>query len=116
MVPVLNSTQGGPLPIVSMGTTYLGLTRKGHGVATGDPENLYPTGTRNYARMAPADDAQAAAAALYAQGLGVQRPYVLHHDDAWGIRARSRAGRGGRRDGRTAPPQAAVPGGNALTA
>jgi branched-chain amino acid transport system substrate-binding protein len=85
MVPVLNSTQGGPLPIVSMGTTYLGLTRKGPGVATGDPENLYPTGTRNYARMAPADDAQAAAAALYAQGLGVQRPYVLHHDDAWGI-------------------------------
>jgi branched-chain amino acid transport system substrate-binding protein len=85
MVPVLNSARGGPLPIVSMGTTYLGLTRKGPGVATGDPESLYPTGRRSYARMAPADDAQAAAAALYAQGLGVHRPYVLHHDDAWGI-------------------------------
>jgi branched-chain amino acid transport system substrate-binding protein len=85
MVPVLNSARGGPLPIVSMGTTYLGLTRKGPGVATGDPENLYPTGRRSYARMAPADDAQAAAAAMYAQGLGVHRPYMLHHDDAWGI-------------------------------
>jgi branched-chain amino acid transport system substrate-binding protein len=85
MVPVLNGAHGGPLPIVSMGTTYLGLTRDGPGVATGEPENLYPTGTRNYARMAPADDAQAAAAALYAQGLGVHRPYVLHHADAWGI-------------------------------
>src|SRR5919197_4831768 len=85
MVPVLNRARGGPVPMVSMGTTYLGLTRKGPGVASGDPEDLYPTGTRNYARMAPADDAQAAAGALYAQGLGVRRPYILHHDDVWGI-------------------------------
>jgi branched-chain amino acid transport system substrate-binding protein len=85
MVPVLNATRGGPVPIVSMGTTYLGLTREGPGVATGDPGDLYPTGTRNYARMAPADDAQAAAGALYARGLGVHRVYVLHHDEAWGI-------------------------------
>jgi branched-chain amino acid transport system substrate-binding protein len=84
MVPVLNRARGGAVPLVSMGTTYLGLTRKGPGVVKGDPEALYPTGTRNYARMAPADDAQAAAAALYAQGLDVRRPYVLHHDDAWG--------------------------------
>lgn len=85
MVPVLNRARGGPLAIVSMSNTYLGLTRKGPGVAAGDPEGLYPTGTRNYARMSPADDAQGAAGALYAQGLGVRRPYVLHHDEAWGI-------------------------------
>jgi branched-chain amino acid transport system substrate-binding protein len=85
MVPVLNRAQGGPLAIVSMSNTYLGLTREGPGVVDGDPDDLYPTGTRNYARMAPADDAQGAAGALYAQGLGVHRPFVLHHDEAWGI-------------------------------
>jgi branched-chain amino acid transport system substrate-binding protein len=87
MVPVLNRARGGPVPVVSMGNTYLGLTREGPGVAPGDPEALYPTGKRNYARMAPADDAQAAAMALYAQGLGVGRPFVLHHDEAYGIGA-----------------------------
>jgi branched-chain amino acid transport system substrate-binding protein len=85
MVPVLNRAQGGALAIVSMSNTYLGLTREGPGVVDGDPDDLYPTGTRNYARMAPADDAPGAAGALYAQGLGVQRPFVLHHDEAWGI-------------------------------
>ena len=84
MMPFLNRAPGGPLAIVSMSNTYLGLTRKGPGVASGDPDRLYPTGARNYARMAPADDVLGAAAALYAQRLGVHRPYVLHHDEAYG--------------------------------
>jgi branched-chain amino acid transport system substrate-binding protein len=85
MIPVLHRARGGPVPVVSMSATYLGLTRKGPGVASGDPERLYPAGARNFARIVPADDAQAAAGALYASGLGVRRPYVLHHDQAWGI-------------------------------
>jgi branched-chain amino acid transport system substrate-binding protein len=85
MIPVLNGARGGPVPIISMSNTYLGLTRHGPGVVDGDPEDLYPTGTRNYARMAPADDVQGAVGALYAQGLGVRRPYVLHDDDIWGV-------------------------------
>jgi branched-chain amino acid transport system substrate-binding protein len=85
MVPVANGAPGGPLPVVSMSNTYLGLTRSGPGVAAGDPDELYPTGERSFVRMPPADDLQAAASALYGQRLGVRRPYVLHNDEVWGV-------------------------------
>ena len=84
-LPIVNRAPGGPLPVISMSNTYLGLTRAGPGVAKGHPDALYPTGEHNFVRMAPADDLQGAAGALYAQRLGVRRPYVLHHDEAWGI-------------------------------
>jgi branched-chain amino acid transport system substrate-binding protein len=85
MVPVANRAPGGPLPVISMSTTYLGLTRSGPGVAASDPDALYPTGERSFVRMPPADDLQAAASVLYAQRLGVRRPYVLHNDEVWGV-------------------------------
>jgi branched-chain amino acid transport system substrate-binding protein len=85
MLPTLNRASGGALPIISMSNTYLGLTRAGPGVAKGDPEALYPTGEHSFVRMAPADDLQGAAGALYARRLGVRRPYVLHHDETWGV-------------------------------
>jgi branched-chain amino acid transport system substrate-binding protein len=84
MLPIANRAPGGPLAIVSMSNTYLGLTRGGPGVAEGDPDGLYPTGKRSFVRLAPDDDLQGAASALYAQRLGVRRPYVLHHDGFWG--------------------------------
>ena len=74
MLPVTNRAPGGPLAVVSMSNTYLGLTRGGPGVAEGDPDGLYPTGERSFVRLAPDDDLQGAAAALYAQRLGVRRP------------------------------------------
>jgi branched-chain amino acid transport system substrate-binding protein len=85
MLPIANRAPGGPLPVISMSTTYLGLTRAGPGVAKGHPDAFYPTGEHSFVRMAPADDLQGAASALYAQRLGVRRPYVLHHDETWGI-------------------------------
>jgi branched-chain amino acid transport system substrate-binding protein len=85
MLPTLNRAPGGALPVISMSNTYLGLTRAGPGVAKGHPDALYPTGEHSFVRMAPADDLQGAAGALYAQRLGVRRPYVLHHDEAWGV-------------------------------
>jgi branched-chain amino acid transport system substrate-binding protein len=85
MLPIVNRAPGGPLPVISMSNTYLGLTRAGPGVAEGHPDALYPTGEHSFVRMAPADDLQGAAGALYAQRLGVRRPYVLHHDEAWGV-------------------------------
>jgi branched-chain amino acid transport system substrate-binding protein len=85
MLPTLNRAPGGALPIISMSNTYLGLTRAGPGVAKGDPDRLYPTGEHSFVRMAPADDLQGAASALYARRLGVRRPYVLHHDETWGV-------------------------------
>ena len=85
MLPILNRSPDGAVPVISMSNTYLGLTRAGPGVAKGHPDAFYPTGQHNFVRMAPADDLQGAASALYAQRLGVRRPYVLHHDEAWGV-------------------------------
>jgi branched-chain amino acid transport system substrate-binding protein len=85
MLPILNAARDGSLPVISMSNTYLGLTRAGPGVAKGHPAELYPTGERSFVRMAPADDLQGAASALYAQRLGVRRPYLLHHDEQWGV-------------------------------
>jgi branched-chain amino acid transport system substrate-binding protein len=84
MLPVANRASGGPLAVISMSNTYLGLTRGGPGVTEGDPEVLYPTGARSFVRLAPDDDLQGAASALYARRLGVRRAYVLHHDGFWG--------------------------------
>jgi branched-chain amino acid transport system substrate-binding protein len=85
MLPILNGARDGSLPVISMSNTYLGLTRAGPGVAKGHPDEFYPTGEHSFVRMAPADDLQGAASALYAQRLGVRRPYLLHHDETWGI-------------------------------
>jgi branched-chain amino acid transport system substrate-binding protein len=85
MLPILNGARDGSLPVISMSNTYLGLTRAGPGVVKGHPDEFYPTGEHSFVRMAPADDLQGAASALYAQRLGVRRPYLLHHDETWGI-------------------------------
>jgi branched-chain amino acid transport system substrate-binding protein len=76
-IPILNRAAGGPVPIVSPSTTYVGLTR---GVRSGKPNEpgvYYPTGQRNYVRVLPADDVQAAADAIVARRLGVRRVYAL---------------------------------------
>jgi branched-chain amino acid transport system substrate-binding protein len=84
MIAPLNEAPGGPVPIVSGGNTYLGLTRSGPGTAPGEPDRYYPTGERNYARVAPTDDVQGAAAAVYAQKHGAARAYALHNRDPYG--------------------------------
>ena len=84
MIPILNAARGGPVALIAAGNTYLGLTRAGPGVAAGDPARLYPTGTRNYMRLAPADDAQAAALVLTARDAGVRRPFVVHDGGLFG--------------------------------
>lgn len=84
MIPLLNRAAGGPIPHLGFGNTYLGLTRDGPGVEEGDPERLYPTGRRSYLRTAPADDAQAAAAAIVARDAGARRTFAVHDDSAFG--------------------------------
>lgn len=85
MLPILNRAPGGPLALISPGATYLGLTRGGPGVAREHPDALYPTGRRNFARMAPADDVSGAAIAVFAQRRGVRRPFVLNDGVAYGV-------------------------------
>ena len=84
MIPLLNRAAGGPIPLLGFGNTYLGLTRDGPGVEDGDPERLYPTGRRSYLRTVPADDAQAAAAAIVARDGGARRTYAVHDGSALG--------------------------------
>lgn len=84
MLPPLNGARGGPVALVGIGNTYLGLTRHGPGVEEGDPERLYPSGLRSYLRTVPADDVQAAAAVMVAHRAGARRPVVIHDDSTYG--------------------------------
>ena len=85
MLPIVNRAPGGAAAGHQHVEHLPGLDAAGPGVAQGDPDALYPTGEHSFVRMVPADDLQGAASALYAQRLGVRRPYVLHHDEAWGV-------------------------------
>jgi DNA-binding SARP family transcriptional activator/ABC-type branched-subunit amino acid transport system substrate-binding protein len=80
-VPELNRAEGGPLAMVSPLNSFVGLTRSGPGVDPALPGALYPTGTRNYLRVYPTDDLEGAALALFAQGAGVDRVFVLDDGD-----------------------------------
>jgi branched-chain amino acid transport system substrate-binding protein len=84
MLPSLNRAPAGPLALISPSTTYLGLTRSGPGVAKGDPDGLYPTGRRGFLRLATADDAQAAAAAMFAKQSGATRVFALDDNEPYG--------------------------------
>ena len=76
-IPILNRAPGGSVAIVSPSNTYVGLTRDAADAAKGEPSIYYPTGRRNYARVVPTDDVEAAADAMVARKLGVKRVYVL---------------------------------------
>jgi DNA-binding SARP family transcriptional activator/ABC-type branched-subunit amino acid transport system substrate-binding protein len=77
-VPILNRASGGPVAVVSPSNTDVGLTRPPLHAVKDEPAIYHPTGQRNYARVIPADDIQAAADALAARSLGVKRIYVLY--------------------------------------
>jgi DNA-binding SARP family transcriptional activator/ABC-type branched-subunit amino acid transport system substrate-binding protein len=74
-IPILNRAPGGPVPIVSL-NTVVSLTRA-PSANSHEPGIYYPTGIRNYARVIPADDVQAAADAVVARRLGVKRVYAV---------------------------------------
>lgn len=67
-IPIANEAPEGPLAMLSPSNTYQGLT---------EDEELYPTGVRNYVRIAGADRLQAVANAEMAKELGARRVAVL---------------------------------------
>ncbi len=73
LLPAINRATGGQLAVVvgCRGRRW-------------DPERNFPSGRRNFVRVAAADDAQAAAAALFAKGDGAKRVFVLDDGDAFG--------------------------------
>ncbi|MDX6616714.1 MAG: branched-chain amino acid transport system substrate-binding protein [Solirubrobacterales bacterium] len=77
MIPILNRAPGGGLPMVSPGNTLICLTETAKGCEPGQPDSLYPSGTRNYARVVPNDAFQGAALATFVQKQGVAKPFLL---------------------------------------
>ncbi len=77
IIPILNQAPGGGVPMVSPGNTLICLTEPAKGCEDGQPDSLYPTGTRNYARVIPNDATQGAALATFVQKQGVRKPFLL---------------------------------------
>jgi branched-chain amino acid transport system substrate-binding protein len=81
-IPVLNQAPGGGLLLLSPANTYGCLTEP---CAGNEPEKYYPSGTRNYARVAPSDPNQGAVMAEFAKAQGVSRIYILNDKEAYGL-------------------------------
>jgi branched-chain amino acid transport system substrate-binding protein len=81
-IPVMNQAPGGGLQLLSPANTYGCLTE--HCSAT-EPSKYYPSGKRNYARVAPSDPNQGAVDAAYLKSKGVTSVYVLNDKEAYGL-------------------------------
>jgi branched-chain amino acid transport system substrate-binding protein len=79
-IPILD--QAGILQ-VSPADGLAGLTRK-QGAERGEPAKYYPEHDRNFGRVVPPDDIQAAALVTYMHDRGVRRPYVLNDGGGYG--------------------------------
>jgi len=81
-IPVLNQAPGGGLLLFSPANTYGCLTEP---CAGNEPEKYYPSGKRNYARVAPSDPNQGAVMAEFAKSQGVNSVYILNDKEAYGL-------------------------------
>jgi branched-chain amino acid transport system substrate-binding protein len=75
-LPILNGAKGGPVPMVSPTNSEINLTHEYKDIV-GGTGGLYPTGVRNYARVYPANDVQAAAQAMLLMRLRRHRVFVV---------------------------------------
>ncbi|MBI3241934.1 MAG: branched-chain amino acid ABC transporter substrate-binding protein, partial [Chloroflexi bacterium] len=79
-IPILNPEN---VVMISPANTYPGLTKPGKG-AEGEPDVYYPSGSRNYTRVVPADDLQGAVGAQWAKDLGASKVYILDDQELYG--------------------------------
>jgi branched-chain amino acid transport system substrate-binding protein len=85
-IPVLNQAPDGGIAMMSPANTYPCLTvNLPGGCEATEPAKYYPAGTRNYARVAPADDYQGAFVAEFMQKQGVKSVYILNDKEAYGL-------------------------------
>lgn len=87
-IPVLNEAEDGPVAMVSPANTWLCLTVAAPACdeqEPGSPGKWYPGGERTFVRVAVDDSWQAAAQAMNAGSLGVERAFVLYSETAYGI-------------------------------
>ncbi len=83
-LPILDEAPNGPLALISPSNTDVGMTHTGATTAPGQPTEYYPTGVRNFVRIAAPDDVQGTADALLAKQLGVHRVFVLDDGEFYG--------------------------------
>jgi branched-chain amino acid transport system substrate-binding protein len=82
-IPILN--QAGPLAMISPANTAPGLTHVAAGLTGPDePNKYYPSGTRNYARVAATDDLQGPVAVNFMVSQGVKSLYILDDQEVYG--------------------------------
>jgi DNA-binding SARP family transcriptional activator/ABC-type branched-subunit amino acid transport system substrate-binding protein len=80
-IPVANQAPGGPLAMISPSNTPTFLTRPVRGMDPDELEKLYPSGGRNFVRIAAADHLAARALVQAAKELGNERVAVLWDRD-----------------------------------
>ena len=86
IIPLLNAAPDGGIAMMSPANTYPCLTvNLPGGCDASEPDKYYPQGTRNYARVAPADDYQGAFVAEFMQKQGVKSVYILNDKEAYGL-------------------------------
>ncbi len=85
MIPILNQAANGAIPLISPSNTYSCLTRPGPGCDLTEPDRYYPSGRRNYLRVAVADVVQGAALAQFARARGFRKVFVLHDGEGYGV-------------------------------
>ncbi len=78
-LPVLNRASVAHL---SPSATWPGLTKPGFW--PGEPGVYYPTGYRNFFRLVPSDEVQGAAAARWAEMLGIESVYIVDDETVYG--------------------------------
>ena len=78
-IPTLNEAG---LGMISPANTYIGLTKPGG--EPGEPDEYYPTGQRNYARVIVADDKQGQAGVALLVEEGVESVYILDDKETYG--------------------------------
>ena len=85
-IPVLNEASDGGIAMISPANTWPCLTvNLPGGCDASEPDKYYPSGSRNYLRVAPSDDYQGAAVAEFAQKLGVKNVFILNDKEAYGL-------------------------------
>lgn len=78
-IPILNEAG---LVMISPSNTYVGLTQEGGDPS--EPEQYYPTGERNYARVIPADDKQGRLGAVLMKEEDVETVFILDDRETYG--------------------------------
>jgi branched-chain amino acid transport system substrate-binding protein len=83
-IPILNRAPGGPVAMISPANTAVGLTGNAPWNDPGEPRIYYPTGIRNYARVASTDAFQGPFAADLLKRIKKTRVYILHDNQTFG--------------------------------